>query len=119
MSGLQQPQDRFASLARTVAMATGTWQAFALAVALVLGWLCLGPFIGFSNTTYQLWINTITTVVTFLMVFLIQHAQNHDTLAMHAKLDEIIRAIGPARDALIAIEDQPETMLQHVRKDSV
>lgn len=82
----------------------GSPWAFATALTLIVLWAVSGPFLGFS-TTWQLLINTATTVLTFLMVFLIQNTQNRDAKAIHLKLDELIRAIDPARNALIDIED--------------
>ncbi len=73
-------------------------------------WALTGPFLGFS-TTWQLIINTMTTVLTFLMVFIIQNTQNRDAKAMHLKLDELIRSIEPARNMLIDIEDMEDEEL--------
>lgn len=92
-----------ARLARWVSDAVGQPAAFVAALALVLAWAASGPAFGWS-ATWQLIINTTTTVVTFLMVFLIQHAQNLDTRAMERKLDEIIRALPQADNHLIGIE---------------
>jgi low affinity Fe/Cu permease len=91
--------DRLAAAARGEPTASET----AAALAIVLGWAASGPVFGFSDT-WQLVINTGTTIVTFLMVFLIQGSQNADTKAMQAKLDEILRAIPDADDALRGIE---------------
>ena len=84
-------------------MATGTSWAFALAVAVVLAWLVTGPLFDFSDT-WQLVINTGTTVVTFLMVFLIQRSQNKDSLAIHLKLNELVAAMQGASNRLIDVE---------------
>lgn len=97
----------FSSFSNRVAAAAGHWASFAAAAAIVLGWAASGPFFDFSDT-WQLAINTGTTVVTFLMVFLIQHTQNHDTRAIHLKLDELIRTKQDANNALIAIEQRKE-----------
>ena len=94
---------RFASLARAVSRATGRPGAFIAAAALVLGWAATGPLFDFSDT-WSLWINSATTIITFLMVFLLQHTQSVDTRAMQAKLDELIRAIEPADNRLRGIE---------------
>lgn len=93
----------FSRIAGTTSAAMGHWVAFAIAAAIVLVWLCTGPLFGFSEV-WQLFINTGTTVVTFLMVFLIQHQQNHDTLAIQKKLDELVRSIPEADSDLAEIE---------------
>lgn len=78
--------------------------AFLLAVTIIVGWIISGPIFGFSDT-WQLVINTGTTIITFLMVFLIQNTQNRDARAMHLKLDELIRAMHGARNSLVDLED--------------
>ncbi len=88
----------------------GSPWAFGIALGLVVVWAIAGPFLDYS-TTWQLFINTITTVLTFLMVFLIQNTQNRDSKATHLKLDELIRAVRPARDMLIDIEDMEDEEL--------
>src|SRR5438132_2983922 len=93
------------------------WSAwsFAGAVLVILVWLLTGPTFHFSDT-WQLIINTATTVITFLMVFLIQNTQNRDAKAMHLKLDEIIRAIKDARDELVDLEDLSDEDLKKLEK---
>lgn len=103
--------ERFASLAGRAARVTGNYLTFVVALALVLIWAVSGPFFGFSET-WQLVINTTTTIVTFLMVFLIQNTQNRDSVALHLKMDELIRAIERADDTLIEAEDESEHELQ-------
>lgn len=93
---------RFAAFSAKVATAAGRPAAFGLSVAAIVAWAATGPLFRFSDT-WQLVINTGTTVVTFLMVFLIQSSQNRDGLAIQAKLDELIRA-GAARDTFIGVE---------------
>jgi len=85
--------------------------AFALAILFVLGWALLGPVFHFSDT-WQLVINTSTTILTFLMVFLVQNAQNRDARAMQLKLDELLRAATDARNEMIDLEDLTEEQLQ-------
>ncbi|MCF8710184.1 low affinity iron permease family protein [Rhizorhapis sp. SPR117] len=104
----------FTRFARDVAMLAGQPQAFMLAILIILGWGISGPVFGWSDT-WQLVINTGTTIVTFLMVFLIQNAQNRDASAIQAKLDELIRALEPARNEFIGIEHLTETELEEIR----
>jgi low affinity Fe/Cu permease len=87
----------FHRFAKRVSELSGSAPAFIAALALILGWMASGPFLGFSEV-WQLTINTGTTIITFLMVFLIQHSQNADTKSIHAKLDELLRAIEGARE---------------------
>jgi low affinity Fe/Cu permease len=90
--------------------------AFGGACALIILWLLSGPIFGFSDT-WQLIINTGTTIVTFLMVFLIQNTQNRDAEAMHIKLDELIRAIDHAQNALLNLEELEEKDLDRIRAE--
>jgi low affinity Fe/Cu permease len=94
---------------------TGSSSAFILAVLVVLIWLLSGPLFNFSDT-WQLVINTGTTIVTFLMVFLIQRAQNKDALAIHLKLNEIVAAMEGASNRLIDVEDLSEAEIVALRK---
>ena len=95
--------------------ATGTSLAFILAVAVIVVWVITGPLFKFSDT-WQLVINTGTTIVTFLMVFLIQRAQNKDALAIHLKLNEIVAALEGASNRLIDVEDLSEPEIDTLRK---
>jgi low affinity Fe/Cu permease len=95
--------------------ATGTSLAFMLAVTVIVVWAITGPLFGFSDT-WQLVINTGTTIVTFLMVFLIQRAQNKDALAIHLKLNEIVAALEGASNRLIDVEDLSEPEIDALRK---
>ena len=104
----------FERVAHTVTKFTGSSTALALAVSSVVIWAVTGPFFGYSET-WQLVINTGTTIVTFLMVFLIQNAQNRDGSAIQAKLDELIRAAGDARNDFIGIEHLTETDLDRLK----
>jgi low affinity Fe/Cu permease len=104
----------FGQLATRAASAAGHYLAFVLAAAVVLVWGLSGPLFRFS-TTWQLVINTGTTIVTFLMVFLIQNAQNRESTALQLKLDELIRAVGAASNRLIDIEDSTEEELTRLR----
>ena len=88
--------------------------AFVVAFAIVLIWAATGPIFGYSDT-WQLVINTGTTIVTFLMVFLIQNSQNRDAAAMQAKLDELLRAVGKARSQFIGIEHLTDSQIEDVR----
>jgi low affinity Fe/Cu permease len=93
--------------ARVVTVWTGSSQAFAGAVGVIIVWALLGPIFHFSDT-WQLVINTGTTIVTFLMVFLIQRSQNKDSLAIHLKLNEIVAVLQGASNRLINVEDLTE-----------
>lgn len=104
-------KDFFAKMATHAARALGHPFAFLLAVGLVLGWAVMGPVLGYSET-WQLFINTCTTIVTFLSVFLIQNSQNRESMAMQLKLDELIRAVKDARNEIIDLEDLPEEQLE-------
>lgn len=95
--------------------ATGTSGAFILAFAVVLVWLLTGPLFDFSDT-WQLVINTGTTIVTFLMVFLIQRTQNKDALAIHLKLNEIVAALDGASNRLIDVEDLTEEEIEALHR---
>src|SRR5687767_6526674 len=105
----------FTRFTKWTAKATGRPLAFTLAVGLIVTWAITGPIFGFSNT-WQLVINTTTTIVTFLMVFLIQSTQNRDSEALQVKLDELIRAIGNARNELLDLEELEERDLLRIRK---
>ncbi|HEY7205575.1 MAG TPA: low affinity iron permease family protein, partial [Methylomirabilota bacterium] len=98
-------------MARRVADWTGTSPAFGAAVAIVVIWALLGPLFRFSDT-WQLVINTGTTIVTFLMVFLIQRSQNKDSQAIHLKLNEVVAAVQGASNRLINVEDLTEEEVQ-------
>jgi low affinity Fe/Cu permease len=105
----------FSRFSRWTARATGHPAAFIAAVLIILAWGVTGPIFGFSDT-WQLVINTGTTIVTFLMVFLIQHTQNRDSHAVQLKLDELIRAVGGAHNALLDLESLEENELERFRE---
>lgn len=104
----------FTAFASAVARAAGRPSAFALCLAVILVWAASGPFFGYSDT-WQLIINTGTTIVTFLMVFLIQNTQNRDGVAIQAKLDELIR-VSAAQNRYIGIESLTEEELSELRE---
>jgi low affinity Fe/Cu permease len=106
----------FGKMATRVSDTMGSAWAFSAAVAIILVWIVSGPVFGFSDT-WQLAINTGTTIVTFLMVFLIQNTQNRDAKATALKLDELIRAIGDARNQFIGAEGEPEDRLARELKE--
>jgi low affinity Fe/Cu permease len=107
----------FSKFSALAARATGRPLTFLLATFAIVVWALTGPVFHYSDT-WQLVINTGTTIITFLMVFLIQNTQNRDTLALHVKLDEIILALENARNDRIGIEDQDEAVLEQVRKEN-
>jgi low affinity Fe/Cu permease len=100
---------------RKATEATGTSTAFILALLVIIIWLASGPLFHFSDT-WQLVINTGTTIVTFLMVFLIQRSQNKDALAIHLKLSEIVAAVEGASNRLIDVEDLTEDEIKTLHK---
>lgn len=108
--------ERFARFARFIAVQCGHSYAFVCAVALIVAWLGAGFYFGFADQFYQLIINTVTTIITFLMVFLLQHSQNRDTLAIQLKLDELIAATAKASNQMQRIEDQTEEELLRIRE---
>ena len=105
----------FARFARSTAAVSGRPWTFMLAFSIILVWAVTGPIFGFSDT-WQLVINTSTTIVTFLMVFLIQNTQNRDTEALQIKLDELIRAVKGARNEFLDLEELDEAELDEIRK---
>jgi low affinity Fe/Cu permease len=107
--------DAFRVFARRSAVLLGSAWAFAGAVLVIAVWLLTGPTFHFSDT-WQLIINTATTIITFLMVFLIQNTQNRDAKAMHLKLDEIIRALKKARNELVDLEDLSDEELKKLEE---
>ena len=106
----------FVHFAQWVSHVTGRPLTFMLALASIVVWAMLGPFFGFSDT-WQLVINTATTIITFLMVFVIQNTQNRDTAAMHIKIDELIRVTQKARNVLLDLEELDDKTLELLRKD--
>jgi low affinity Fe/Cu permease len=106
---------RFRACSQWICIAAGTPAAFLLACLSIIVWAVLGPVFHFSDT-WQLVINTATTIITFLMVFLIQNTQNRDTRALHLKLDELLRGVEGARTNLVNLEslsDEELDQLQH------
>ena len=119
---MQKPQktlsDVFHEFAKKLATAVGLPWAFIGALIIVMVWSATGPLYNYSDT-WQLIINTGTTIVTFLMVFLIQNTQNRDAKAIHLKLDELIRCIKGARNTLIDLEEMSEQELDHLQRQFV
>ena len=107
-------RSRFARFANATAHLAGRSTAFTVAVLVILAWGISGPVFGFSDT-WQLVINTATTIVTFLMVFLIQNTQNRDSQAIQVKLDELIRVIEGAHNALLDLEELEDADLATIR----
>ncbi len=104
----------FTSIASRIAFAAGQPLTFVIAIGLILAWAATGPLFQYSDT-WQLIVNTSTTIVTFLMVFLIQNSQNRDAAAMQAKLDELIRAVSRARGQFIGIEHLTDREIEAIR----
>jgi low affinity Fe/Cu permease len=111
----QHHQSLFTSFASHTAKAAGHPATFVGAALIIVAWAACGPVFGFSDT-WQLIINTSTTIVTFLMVFLIQNTQNRDSTAMHLKLDEIIYALDGAHNTLMNLEDLEDKDLQAIQQ---
>src|SRR3972149_9353153 len=106
----------FRKVAAKISFVTGTAWAFLTALAIIFIWALTGPIFKFS-TTWQLVINTGTTIVTFLMVFLIQNTQNRDSKAIHIKLDELLKAGKGARTSLVNLEELPDHVLNELSKE--
>jgi low affinity Fe/Cu permease len=106
----------FTRAAKWASRTSGRPITFMIALAIILIWAITGPIFKFSDT-WQLVINTGTTIITFLMVFLIQNTQNRDTEALQIKLDELIRAVGSAHNALLDLEELDDDELDDIRKD--
>lgn len=106
----------FRKFAHRASEIVGSPWSFMVAAGIILVWAVTGPIFHFSDT-WQLVINTGTTIVTFLMVFLIQNTQNRDAKALHLKLDELIRAVEAARDELVDLEDLPDHELNRLTEE--
>ncbi len=105
----------FTRFSNTTSVLAGHYLTFAAALALIVVWAVSGPMFGFSQT-WQLIVNTGTTIITFLMVFLIQNTQNRDSKAIHLKLDELIRALDETDEHLMAAERDTDDELEELRK---
>lgn len=108
--------EAFRKLATVVSKATSSVWAFFLALSAILFWVITGPIFNYSDT-WQLFINTSTTIVTFLMVFIIQNTQNRDTRAMHLKLDELIKALKGASLKMVDVENLPDVEIEKLLED--
>ncbi len=105
----------FSELAQQASAILGNSIAFAAACAVIIVWAAAGPFFGYSDT-WQLIINTGTTIITFLMVFLVQNTQNRDARALHLKLDELLRSVKPARNKLIDLENCTDEEIDQIER---
>jgi low affinity Fe/Cu permease len=112
---MKKKKNQFERFANWATMATGSSAAFIIAIATILVWLLAGPFFHYSDT-WQLIINTGTTIITFLMVFLIQKSQNKDSKAIHLKLNEILASHEGTSNRMVDIEDLTERELDHLHK---
>jgi low affinity Fe/Cu permease len=108
--------DFFRKFARHMSTFVGSPWAFVGAVLIIIGWAATGPLFHYSDT-WQLVINTSTTIITFLMVFLIQNTQNRDAAGLHLKLDELIRALKGARNELIDLDELSDEELEALRQE--
>ncbi len=106
----------FRKFAHAIANIVGTAGTFIVAVLVIVIWAGTGPIFGFSDT-WQLVINTGTTIITFLMVFLIQNSQNRDARAIHLKLDELLRAVGGARTSMVNLESLSDAKLLELQRE--
>lgn len=106
----------FRKFSHSISTAVGTPWMFMLAVAIIVIWWVTGPLFHFSDT-WQLVINTSTTIITFLMVFLIQNTQNRDARAIHLKLDELLRVMQDARTSFVDLEDMPDAELEQLQAE--
>jgi low affinity Fe/Cu permease len=113
---LSSPRDFFRKFAHLTSRGVGSPWAFISAVLIIVAWGITGPIFHFSDT-WQLVINTGTTIITFLMVFLIQNTQNRDAIAIHLKLDELIRALKGARNRLVDLEELSDEDLEKLRQE--
>ena len=111
-----QSRSAFSRFAKVTSRAAGRPAAFLLAVGVVLAWVITGPIFGYSDS-WQLVINTGTTIITFLMVFLIQNTQYRDAEAVQVKLDELLRTTRGAHNALLDLEELEQVELDHIRED--
>lgn len=109
-------RDAFGIFAREMAAVLGSAWVFVCAILSIVVWAMTGPTFHYSDT-WQLIINTGTTIVTFLMVFLLQNTQNRDAKAVHLKLDELIRALGPARNKLVDLEKLSDDELKNLERE--
>lgn len=108
---------RFSRLAARTAAATGSWKFLAACIACIAIWILLGPFVGFFNTMYQLIPSNIISIVTLLLVGLVQNSQNRESAAVLLKLDELLRANHEARNQLVGLEDKTEEEIARVKAE--
>lgn len=111
---MKSPEDWFRGFAERAATALGKPAAFLIALGMVLLWAACGPYFHFSEP-WQIVINTSTTIITFLMVFLLQNTQSRDSRAIHLKLNELVRAVADARNALVSVEDLPDARIEELK----
>jgi low affinity Fe/Cu permease len=109
-------EEAFRKIANKISDIVGSSGAFIAALTIIIVWAICGPVFKFSDT-WQLVINTSTTIITFLMVFLIQNTQNRDSQAIHLKLDELIHAVSGARNKMVDVENMPDKKLESLHRE--
>lgn len=109
-------EELFRRFAQRTSAVSGDFRTFVLAIFIIVAWIVTGPVFGFSDT-WQLVINTGTTIVTFLMVFVLQNTQNRDNQAVQLKLDELLRSVRNARNSFVDIEELPDEELEALAEE--
>jgi low affinity Fe/Cu permease len=109
-------RDWFGAIARATEKVIGSKYFFAFAIALIAGWAAVGPFFNWSDS-HSLFINTATTIISFVAIILVQHTQNINAAALHAKLDELIIAVQGARNQMVGLEDRTQKEIEQTKSE--